>query len=134
MRKTSKADIDAVDDRTLVRILRDEVLAEKAERVQRRRRGQADDEGVEIFEHLPPGAIDRAMAFVGDDEIEALDRNRRIVGDEALDCAGAAFEWGGLFLLLGQLLPGEHRIDALDGRDDDLRVFVEARGPSFWTL
>ncbi len=50
------ADIDAVGDRALVRVLRDEVVAEKAERVRRRRGGEPDDEGIEIGEHLLPGA------------------------------------------------------------------------------
>ena len=77
-----EADIDAVDHRALVGILRDEIAAEEAHRVQRRRRGQANDERVEIVEHLPPSAVDRSMAFVGDDEIEALDRDGRIVGDD----------------------------------------------------
>jgi len=36
--KDVEADVDAVNNRTLIGILRDEVLAEKAKRVQRRRR------------------------------------------------------------------------------------------------
>jgi hypothetical protein len=85
-------DIDPVRNRTFVRVLRDEVAAEKPHCVQRRRCGQADDKGVAIFEHLAPRAIDRPMAFIGDDQVEALDRDRRVVMHDPLRLASAGLE------------------------------------------
>ena len=41
----------------------------------------ADEIGVEVFEHLAPEIVDGAVAFVGDDEIEGLDRDVRIVNE-----------------------------------------------------
>ena len=58
-----------------------------------------------------------------------------IVGDEPLGVGARASNDGSLFFLFGQFLAGQHRIDALDGRDDDL--LHPCRGPpapSFWTL
>ena len=37
--------------------------------------------GVEVFEHLPPEIVDGAVAFIGDDEVEFLDREGGIVFD-----------------------------------------------------
>jgi hypothetical protein len=65
------------------------------------------------------------VALVGDDEIEALDRDRGIVGDEALGFAARRLEGRRLLVLLRQLLAGQRRIDPLDGGDDDLGVLVE---------
>ena len=101
-------------------------MVEKAERVHRGRGRQADDEGVEIFEHLPPRAVDRAVALVGDDQVEGLDRDRGIVGDEALGLGPRQLECGSFFVFLGEFLAGQHRIDPLDGRDDDRAILVEA--------
>ena len=91
-------------------------------------------ESVEIFEHLPPRAVDRAVAFVGDDEIEALDRETGVVGDDLFALLAVALERRGLLLVLRQFLAGQHRVDALDRGDHDLRILVEAAAPSFWTL
>jgi len=53
----------------------------------RRRDGEADEEGVEVFEHLPPEAVEGAMAFVGDDEVEGFDGNGGVVGDFQWSCS-----------------------------------------------
>ena len=42
---------------------------------------QADDEGVEVVEHLSPQPVDGAMALVHDDEVEELDGDGRVVDD-----------------------------------------------------
>ena len=69
------------------------------------------------------------MAFIGDDQIEALDRDRRVVTHEALRLARTGLETRFLLVLLGQLAAGQQRIDALDRRDDDRGVLVETGGP-----
>ena len=58
------ADVHAVGDRLLMAVLAHYILAEKAEGAVVRRRGETDEVGVEIFEHLPPKVVDRAMAFM----------------------------------------------------------------------
>jgi hypothetical protein len=74
-------DVDATGDCLLVAVLGDQVLVEKSERLSARRRGQTDEEAVEVFERLPPQVVDRAVAFVGDDEVEGLNRDGGVVGD-----------------------------------------------------
>ena len=122
-------DIDPVRHRALVGVLGDQVACRKTHRVQRRRRRQPDDEGVEIFEHLTPCAVDRAVAFIGDDQVEALDRDRRVVTHEPLRLAPAGLETRLLLVFFGQLAAGQQRIDALDRRNDDRGILVEAGWP-----
>ena len=62
-------------------VLHDEVLVEEAEGLLGGRGGEADQEGVEVFEHLAPEVVDRAVALVDDDEVEGLDRECRVVVD-----------------------------------------------------
>jgi hypothetical protein len=69
------------------------------------------------------------VAFIGDDQIEALDRDRRIVAHDALRLAPTDLESRSLLVLFGQLAASQQRIDALDRRDDDRGVFVETGGP-----
>jgi hypothetical protein len=83
--------------------LHDEVLLEEAEGLFGRRGSEADERGVEVFEHLPPEIVDGAVAViplrglrslrfafgvgaialggVGDDEVEFLDGERGVVFD-----------------------------------------------------
>ena len=119
-------DVDAVGDRPLVVVLHHQVLIEKAEGLLRRRRGEADQMGVEVFQHLAPEIVDRAVALVGDDDVESLDRECRVVFDrrsfleerfQTLDRALVGF--------LIKLLSLEHRIEALDRADANLRGGVE---------
>ncbi len=72
-------DVDAVGDRFFVVVLHDQVLIEKAEGLLRRRRSEADQMGVEVFQHLAPEIVDRAVAFVGNDDVEGIDRKCRVV-------------------------------------------------------
>ena len=78
-----EVDVHAVGHGLLVVVLHDEVLVEEAEGLLGGRGGQADEEGVEVFQDLPPQVVDRAVALVDDDEIEGLDRDGRVVGDWA---------------------------------------------------
>ena len=74
-------DVDAVGDRLLVAVFHHQVLIEEAEGLLVGRGGKADDVGVEIFQHLAPEMIDGAVAFVGDDDVEGLDGDGRVVFD-----------------------------------------------------
>ena len=74
-------DVDAVGHRLLVAVFHHQVLIEKAEGLLVGRGGKADDMGVEIFQHLAPEMVDRAVAFVGDDDVEGLDGDGRVVFD-----------------------------------------------------
>ena len=87
------------------------------------RGGQADQEGVEVFEHLPPEVVDRAVALIDDDEVERLDGDSLVVDDRQrlLDQAGRQLEQRLLFVVLLELLLAlENRVEALDRRDEDL--------------
>ena len=123
------ADVDAVGHRALVGVFGHQVLVEKAERVLRRRSREADDAGVEVLQHLPPQAVDGAVAFVGDDEIEGLDGDVRVVGERQRLAVLALplLEAGAFLVLLGQFLAAQQGIEALDGGDDHLGVRVDAR-------
>ena len=71
-------------------VLHDEVLVEEAEGLLGGRGGEADEGGVEVFQHLAPEVVDGAVALVGDDEVEGLDGDGGVVGD-GLGRALAAF-------------------------------------------
>ena len=76
-------DVDAVGHGLLVAVLHHQVLVEEAEGLLARRGGEADQAGVEVLQHLPPEVVDGAVRFVGDDDVEGLDRERRVVVDRA---------------------------------------------------
>ena len=71
------ADVHAIGDGALVIVFGDEVLIEEADSLLARCRGEADEEGVEVFEDLPPEVVDGAVAFIGNDEVEGLDQGWR---------------------------------------------------------
>ena len=72
-----EADVYAVGHGLLVTVLHDEVVVEEPDGLLRWRGGQADQEGVEVVQDLPPEVVDRPVALVDDDEIERLDRDLR---------------------------------------------------------
>ena len=74
-----EVDVDAVGHRLLVAVLHDEVLVEEADGLLGGGGGQADQEGVEVLQHLPSEVIDGAVALVGHDEVEGLDGDSRVV-------------------------------------------------------
>jgi len=65
----------------LVIALHDEILIEESECLSRRGSGQADQVGIEVFQDLTPQVVDRAMVFVGENDIELPDRDPGVVGD-----------------------------------------------------
>ena len=119
-------DVDAVGDRPFVVVLHHQILIEKAEGLLRRGRGKADQMGVEVFQHLAPEIVDRTVALVGDDDIESLDRECRVVFyrrsflEERFQTLNRA-----LVGFLIKLLSLEHRIEALDRADANLCGGVE---------
>ena len=62
--------VDAVGHRLVVGVLHDQVLPEEPEGLLGRRRGEADEMGVEVLQHLPPEAVDRPVALIDDDDVE----------------------------------------------------------------
>ena len=71
--------VDAVGHGALARVFHHQVLVEEAKGLLAGGSRQADEEGVEILQHLPPEVIDRTVALVGDDEIVILHRHARVV-------------------------------------------------------
>ena len=66
-------DVHVVGDSALVSVFRDEILIEEADRLFPRRGDEADEIGVEVFEHLAPEIVGRAVAFIRDDEVLRTD-------------------------------------------------------------
>src|SRR5207237_48559 len=90
--------------------------------------GQADQEGVEVVEHLAPEVVDGAVALVGHDKVEGLDGEGRVVddGERLLDQGGVGLEEGALLVALVELgLAPEDGVEALDGGDADLAHRVD---------
>ena len=118
-----EVDVDAVGDGLVVAVLHDEVLVEEADGLAGRRGGEADEEGVEVEQHLAPQFVDGAVALVDDDEVEELGRDagvvdhvRRLALPRLGGVEGRAFLVAGVELGLAL----EHRVEPLDGGDDDL--------------
>ena len=96
-------------------VLHDEVLVEEAEGLLGRGGGEADQEGVEVFEHLPPEAVDRAVALVHDHDVEELGREVGVVLHR--DEPARDLERGVLVeLLVHRRLAAEDRVHALSAR------------------
>ena len=123
-------DVHVVGDGVLVAVFHDEVLIKEADRLFRRRGGKADEIGIEVFEHLAPEIVDGAVAFIGDDEVEGLDRDVRVVDDRRrLLPKRLAQLVAGAFVDLGvDLFAAQHGVKALDGGDADAADAVELRG------
>src|SRR5205814_3451664 len=123
-------DVHVVGDGVLVPVFHDEVLIKEADGLLRGCGGEADEIGVEVFEYLAPKIVDGAMAFVGDDEVEGLDGDVRVVNDRRrLFPKRLAELVAGAFVDLGvNLFAAEHGVKALDGGDADAADAVELRG------
>lgn len=116
------ADIDLVDNGVLVGVLGNEVLVEKANRLFGGRGGEPDQEGVEVFQDLAPEVVNRAMAFIDNDDIKHFDGDVRVVADRAralVKRIGFHIKAGLFIGLIVQLLAGQLRVQALDGGDGD---------------
>jgi hypothetical protein len=124
-----EAHVHAVDHALLVRVLGHQVALEEAQGVCRGRGREADEVGVEVLQHLPPQAVDAAVALVGDDDIEVLDGDLGVV-DDRTQLAVLAVRPGlvgrGFFGGFVQLFAAQHGVQALDGGDDDLGVGIDA--------
>src|SRR5205085_885307 len=91
---------------------------------------EADGIGVQGFERLALEIVDGAMAVIGDDEVEGLDRDVRMVIDRRrLFPKRLAELVAGAFVDLGvALFAAQHGVKALDGGDADAADAVELRG------
>ena len=78
-----EVDVHAVGHGLVVVVLHHQVLVEEAKRLLRGRGRQADQVGVEVFQNLAPEVVDRPVALVGEDDVERLDRDRRVVARPA---------------------------------------------------
>jgi hypothetical protein len=83
--------------------------------------------GIDVFQHLRPEVVDGPVAFVGDDDVEGLDGDGRIVVNRVW-LFEEPFETGdgGFFVLVRQFPPLQHGIHALDGADADARSGIES--------
>ncbi|OQB89789.1 MAG: hypothetical protein BWX84_02255 [Verrucomicrobia bacterium ADurb.Bin118] len=110
------ADVDTIGHGALVIVFHHEILVKEADGLLGGRGGEADEEAVEVFEHLPPEIVDRAVTFIGDDEVERFDGNLRVVFYFARPVIGdGKFKAGFLVNILVQFLAAQDRIKTLDG-------------------
>ena len=119
--------VHPVGDRPFVAVLHHQVLVEEADGAGVRGGGQAGQEGVEVFQHLPPGAVDAAVALVGEDEVKRLDGQLGIVAHGAFGLILTAELEAAALLVAGVELglTPEDAVQPLDGRDYDLGVLVD---------
>jgi hypothetical protein len=118
-----------------LQVLHHQVLVEKAEGLFARRGGQADEVGVEIFQHLGPEVVDGAVALVGDDDIESLDGDRGVVFD-GFGCFENPFQAGGrnLVILVGQFPAFEHGVKPLNSTKQTRAVLSRVLEVRRWTM
>ena len=76
-----EAHVDPIGHGLLVVVLRNQILVEEAQGLQGRRGGEADEERIKIFQHLPPEVVDRAVALIHHNEIEKLNGDGGIITD-----------------------------------------------------
>src|SRR5262245_44206112 len=119
-------DVNAVSDRPLVIVLHHQILIEKAEGLFGWSSGETDEMGIEVFQYLAPEVVNGTVTLVGDDDIESVDWDCRVVfyrrrffeqRFQTLDRSLVGF--------LIQLLSLEHRIEALNRADANARASVE---------
>ena len=117
-------DIDTINNGLLTGILADHVLVEKGKGTLVWRSGQANDEGVEIFQHLVPNVVDRPMAFIDDDAVEKLRGNLFVIDDLFCGlCVGSGLLEEGFFLCgFIHFLTLQDGVHPLNGADADLDV------------
>ena len=120
--------VHAIGHGLVVAVLHDEVLVEEADGLAGGRGGEADQESVEVEQHLAPQVVDGAVALVHDDEVEELGRNAGVVdhvGRFALPGLGGVERRAFLVAGIELGLAFQHRVEALDGGDDDFGGEVE---------
>ena len=126
-----EVDVHTVDHRFVVAVLHDQILIEESDGPVVGGGRETDEEGVEVEQHLAPDVVDGPVALVDDDEIEVLGWNGRVVFDvgRLVVPRRRRIEGGILFVpavVLGISL--QHRVQALDRRDDDLGGRVDRIG------
>src|SRR5688572_28499863 len=94
-------------------------------RLRARRRGTADQEGVEVLQDLTSDVVDRAVALIDDDDVEELGRNLFVVDDRQRFFEQRRRRRGlehrtFLVALVKLFLALEDRVQPLDRRNDDL--------------
>ena len=93
-------------------------MIKEADRLFSRCSGETDEKGVEVFENLAPEIVDGAMTFVGDDEVEGLDRNRGVVLNVACSLSAAAISKPDFSSRSSvSSSPRQHRVKPLDCGD-----------------
>ncbi len=75
------AHVYAIGHGAFIVVFHHKVLIEKSDGLFGRRGSETNQKGIEVFEHLPPKAIDGTVAFVGDDKIKGFERNGGVVGN-----------------------------------------------------
>ena len=122
-------DVHTIGHGVLVGVFGNDVLIEEGVGAGVRRGGKTNEEGVEVIQHLPPEIVDRAVAFIDDDEVEVLDGDFFVIDDGEWFLAGG-FPFTGVFVFGGfvELLVLEDRIHPLDGGDADLGIFRDVGG------
>ena len=98
-------------------VFADGVVVEEAAGVVAGRGSEADQEGVEIVQHLAPTAVDAPVAFVHDDEVEAFRRNVRVVGHRAFGVVGRGGEAAAFVGFLVDVDAPQGGVEALHGAD-----------------
>ena len=75
------ADVHAIGHRLFVGVFGDDVFTEEAKGAFVGCCSQADQECIEVVQHLLPQVVDRAVALIDDDEIKGLDGDGRVVAN-----------------------------------------------------
>ena len=123
------ADVDSISNGPLVAVFHHEVLVEEPDGLLGRCGGETDEEGIEVFEHLSPEAVNGAVTFVRNDEVEGLNRDGGVVGHVFRAAIGGRNLVAGQFVEVRiEVLAAQNRIEALDGADGDASDGVEGVG------
>jgi hypothetical protein len=122
------ANVDAVGHGPFVRVVLHDIAVEEADGLGCGSSGEADKEGVEVIQNLPPEVVNRAVAFIDDNEVKGFDGEIRVVdnGQRFFGHACGRFEHRLLFVRFFEFLfAAEDGVEALDCSDADLAGRVE---------
>jgi len=108
-------------------VLHHKILIEEAKGLLGGRRGQSNQRCVKVLQNLPPQVVDGAMTLIGDNEVEGLDRQPRIVFDRDGHLLQTCHVEGRLlFQFRVELLFSlQHRVQPLNCRDADAAHSIE---------
>ena len=123
--------IDVIRDSLIPCVFADHVFLEEGKCALIRRRCQANQESVEVFQHLAPHVIDGAVAFVNNDTVEEFRRIGRVIDHFTLflRICGGVLKHGFFFRRLVQFLPGENRVHPLNCADANVDILWNGRFP-----